>query len=438
MARPAGRSGYGFTVEDVGFLRSAAGEQACAAADELALTEATLLADLSRLRRGWGDRAVAAAETVRLRRRAVPKFGPGAARWLLTETALQQGTPRRVAEHRAARLAGTGVHDLTCSIGADLVVLAGGRATVVGSDRDPVRVAMAAHNLAESGWPARVFLADAVTVTTRGLLGYADPARRDGTGRRITSADTVPSVADLDGAHAARPPVLRLPPGIDYQALDRPGEVEIVSLDGVAREAVCWPAELAGAGRRASVLRSTGRGYQVTDAEPDEVPVAEAGEFLMDPDPAVIRAGLVRQFAGRHGLWQLDRHLAYLTGDAVPAGMRGFQVREAAPFKEKTVAGWLRRDGIGTLEILQRGTSVVPDELRRRLRGAMTRDTTREATLIIARVGRRPLAYWCRAWTAGDQGRRSAGVFGDPGSGLRRGPDPGKRRVSGHFPSSSA
>ena len=131
----------------------------------------------------------------------------------------------------------------------------------MGSDLDPVRVLMARHNLPRPGSNRGWLVADALTRTSRGLLGYADPARRDG-GRRITSASTVPSIADLDAAHADRPPVLRVPPGIDYDALARPGEVELVSLDGVAREAVLWPPELAGPARRATVLtsRRPGRG----------------------------------------------------------------------------------------------------------------------------------------------------------------------------------
>ena len=97
---------------------------------------------------------------------------------------------------------------------------------VLGSDLDPVRVLMARHN---TGLP--VVVADALRPVSRGLLAYADPARRAG-GRRILTAETVPSVAELDEAWAHRPPVLRVPPGIDYDALARPGEVEIVSLDG--------------------------------------------------------------------------------------------------------------------------------------------------------------------------------------------------------------
>jgi hypothetical protein len=352
-----------------------------------------------------GTRAGAVVETVRLRRRAVAKLGPAAAGWLFTDEALQQATPEPVARHRARRLAGLGVHDLTCSIGADLAALAAGadRAGVVavGSDLDPVRVLMARHNLAAVDLPPRVLVADALTRTTRGLLGYADPARRDG-GRRITSASTVPAVDELDTAHADRPPVLRVPPGLDYDALARPGEVELVSLDGVAREAVLWPPELAGPARRATVLSSAvfssaGGGWTVTSDEPDDVPVGPIGTFLVDPDPAVVRAHLVRQYAARHGLGQLDPHLAYLTGPAVPAGVRGFRILDRAPYAEKTVARWIRRDGVGTLEIKQRGTPIVPDELRRRLRSALTGPTREAATLVVARVGRRAEAFWCRA-----------------------------------------
>ena len=385
---------YRFDLDDVRYLSGPAGADALEAAAALPLTDASLLADLGRVRAVAGERAGAVVETVRLRRRAVGKLGEAAAGWLFTDEALQQATPRPVAVHRATRLAGVGVHDLTCSIGADLVALSE-VGSAVGSDLDPVRVLMARHNLRASGLPARLAVADALTRISRGLLGYADPARRD-SGRRITSASTVPSIADLDAAHADRLPVLRVPPGIDYEALARPGEVELVSLDGIAREAVLWPPELAGVARRATVLAAAGA-WQVTSDDPADDTVAPAGDYLVDPDPAVVRAHLVRQYATRHGLRQLDPHLAYLTGPAVPAGVRGFRVLDQAPYRERTVAGWARRDGVGTLEIKQRGTPIVPDELRKRLRPALTGPTREAATLVVARIGRQAQAFWCRA-----------------------------------------
>jgi len=390
---------YPFSLDDARFLAGPAGPDAIAQAEQLPLTERSLLTDLTRLRRRVGDRAAAVAETVRLRRRAAGKLGDAAAGWLFTDEALQQAGPTPVAAHRAARLAGVGVHDLTCSIGTDVAALAAVCPLALGSDLDPVRVLMARHNLARAGLPVRLAVADALAPTSRGLLGYADPARRDPAGRRITSASTLPPVADLDAAHARRPPVLRLPPGIDYEQLARPGEVEIVSLDGTAREAVLWPSELATVGRRATVLLSGSAPAPdgLTSDDPDDAGVGTVGDWLVDPDPAVVRAHLVRHYAARHGLLLLDPHLAYLTGPRPPPGIRAFRVLDAAPYRERTVADWARRDGIGTLEIKQRGTPVIPDELRGRLRPALRGPTTAAATLVLARIGSGAQALWCRA-----------------------------------------
>jgi hypothetical protein len=398
---------FRFSLDDVAYLTSATGERALAATAALQLDDASWLSDLSLLRGTLAERAGAVAETVRLRRRAAGRLGPAAGKlgaaaadWLLTDEALQQASPARVAAHRAARLADRSVHDVTCSIGADLVHLAAVGPLAVGSDIDPVRVRMAAHNLACAGLPVRVAVADALRPVTRGLLAYADPARRDVRGRRITSASTVPTVADLDAAlsgASGRPPVLRVPPGLDFEALARPGEVELVSLDGTVREAVLWPPELAVVARRATVLRGPPAGDEaVTSDEPDDAAVGPVGEWIVDPDPAVVRAHLVRQYAVRHGLRLLDPHLAYLSGARPPTGVRSFRVLDAAPYREKTVAAWIVRDGIGTLEIKQRGTPLAPDELRRRLRPALRGPTRMAATLIVARIGRAPQAFWCR------------------------------------------
>ncbi|WP_111765919.1 THUMP-like domain-containing protein [Nakamurella deserti] len=386
---------FRFSAADLDFL--AAGEDDLAAlAPSLTLRPDSTLRDLDVARRRVGDHAAAAVETLTLRRRAVPKLGGRAAGWWLTDEALQQATPWPVAVHRAGRLAGVAVHDVTCSIGADLAALVDAGSRVLGSDLDPVRVRMARHNVGPV-----VVRADALQPISSGMQPYADPARRDGSGRRILSAATVPSLDALDRAWPGRPPVLRVPPGVDYDALARPGEVEIVSLDGSAREAVLWPPALARVGRRATVLSSTGPAVQLTDLDPDEIPVGPVGRWLVDPDPAVVRSHLVRQYGFRHGLGQLDPHLAYLTGDVPPPVGRAFRVLESAPFKERTVADWLRAAGAGTVEIKVRGLPVIPDELRLRLRKALTGPRNVERTLVLARVGRHAMAYLTQAVVVG-------------------------------------
>ena len=77
---------------------------------------------------------------------------------------------------------------------------------------------------------------------------------------------------------------------------------------------------------------------EVTDADPDEGTVGPVGRWIVDPDGAVVRAGLVRQYATRHGLWQLDPDIAYLSGDRLPSGVRGFEVVDQLAYSEKRLA----------------------------------------------------------------------------------------------------
>ena len=88
---------YRFTPEDVAFLRSATGEDALAAAEQLPLTPSSRLSDVDVLRAVTGARAGAVLETAVLRRRARSKVD-GAQHWLLTDDALQQATSTPVAD----------------------------------------------------------------------------------------------------------------------------------------------------------------------------------------------------------------------------------------------------------------------------------------------------------------------------------------------------
>lgn len=390
--------GYRFDLEDARFLCSTAGADALAAAGALPLTGESRLRDVRAVRRLVGERfAAAVLETAVLRRRAVSKLD-GAGGWLLTDAALQQATPSAVARHRAARLAGRDVHDVTCSIGADVVELAGTARRVVGSDLDPVRLAMAAHNLVAGGAGPGVLLAraDALAPVTVGSVVVADPARRDDAGRRRWRvADFVPALDELATVYSGRALAVKAAPGMDFALVPWAAEVELVSLDGDVREACLWSTEVAtpGVRRRATVLRSEGPQWTITDAESDDCPVRAPGEWIVNPDGSVVRAGLVRHYAARHGLGQLDPRIAYLTGDTPPPGVRAFRVIEHGHFTEKALRAALRRHDAGAVEILVRGLDVDPDALRRRLRlrGQAS------LTTVLTRIGNTPTAFVCHA-----------------------------------------
>jgi hypothetical protein len=173
------------------------------------------------------------------------------------------------------------------------------------------------------------------------------------------------------------------------------GEIEVTSSAGGVREACLWSAGLADPGvtRRASILDT---GEEITDTEPDDCVVAHAGRWIVDPDGAVVRAGLVRHYATRHGLWQLDPDIAYLSGDSLPTGVRGFEVLEELAYSERRLRQALSGRDVGAAEILVRGVDVDPDALRHRLRLRGSQQLSVVITRLGAGAASRATAFICR------------------------------------------
>ncbi|MBY0442159.1 MAG: class I SAM-dependent methyltransferase [Mycobacteriaceae bacterium] len=360
-----------------------------------ALTDSTRVADIAAVRSRFGERAAVLVETTLLRRRATEKLGPlgEISNWLFTDEALQQATAAPVAQHRASRLAasvpGAVVHDVTCSIGTELAALGGCGMPMLGSDIDPVRLAMARHNL---GADADLCRADALHPVTHDTVVVVDPARRQDGRRRFHPRDYLPGLDQLLEVYRGRDLVVKCSPGMDFVQLGSlgfEGEIELISYRGSVREACLWSASLAGPGvrRRASMLDRCQGIIQITDAEPADCPVRPAGRWIVDPDGAVVRAGLVRHYAARHGLWQLDPDIAYLSGDQLPPSVRGFEVIECLALDERRLRRSLAALNCGSVEILVRGVRVDPDALRRRLRSGLRPHRGDPLSVVITRIG---------------------------------------------------
>jgi SAM-dependent methyltransferase len=344
------------------------------------------------LRKGAGAEHVAAALTqTELRRRGAEKFGPNAARMYFTPDGLEQATRLTVARHRAARLVASGAAtaiDLGCGVGGDLIAIAETGMTAAGVDLDPVRVAVARANLAALGLPGAVSVSDATRVEHSGFdVAFADPARRTARGRSFSVDDWTPPWPFVLGL-LGRDACVKVAPGIPHELVPSDVEAEWVSDHGEVKEAALWSGTLASARRRATVIGEGGLATLTEDDAPplgaDGVEVREVGEFLYEPDGAVIRAGLVTAVAAGVGGGLVDEHIAYVTGDSAfrTPFARGYRVREELPYREKQLRAALRERGIGRLTIKKRGVAIVPDELRKRLAPA----GDAEGTIVLTRV----------------------------------------------------
>ena len=334
------------------------------------------------------DAAAAALTQVELRRRAATKLGADlAALMYFTPDGLEQASRRRVAEHRAARVAMAqpeSVLDVGCGIGGDLVAFARAGLTTAGVDRDPLRVEVARANLAALDLGGAVQVAEAEDLELDGFgVVFADPARRTAAGRVFDVDGWSPSWSFVQRL-LTRPSCVKVAPGISHDLVPDGVEAEFVSDDGEVKEAALWSPTLATTRRRATVIRSSGLATLTEEDDPGDQALRAVGRCLYEPDGAVIRAGLVTAVVAGVNGGLLDPHIAYVTSDEAftTPFARSYQVLGELPFKEKPLKAALRERGIGRLTIKKRGVDVVPDELRKRL--ALSGDE--EATLVLTRV----------------------------------------------------
>jgi SAM-dependent methyltransferase len=346
----------------------------------------------SRLRATHPPELVAAALAQHeLRGRATAKFAKAGRMWF-TRDGLEQASAEPLARHRAARYAGFAtVADLCCGIGGDLCALAPGR-DALAVDLDPVHLRMARENaLVHGAGPVAAARADVRDLRLpRWLAVFVDPARRAG-GRRLPAGESRPPLAWCLGLADRTAGVgVKAAPGLPLGLVPAGWELELVADRRELKEAVLWSPALATTGRRATVFP----GPHTLAADPGPpVPCAPPGAFLLDPSPAVTRAGLVEELARDLRAWKLDPRIAFLSADQ-PMGSpfgRLLSVQASLPWNLKRLRGVLRERGVGTVEVRKRGSPVDVADLTARLR--LRGDA--HAVVVLTRVADRPWELVC-------------------------------------------
>jgi SAM-dependent methyltransferase len=394
-------------VTQLARLRTPEGAAALARAAELVAERVDVLPALARLRAEVGVKLAGPAwELARLRARARPVFGADADVLFLTADTLEQAGRPVLAARRAARLlAGAAdpdcVVDLGCAAGTDTVALTRAGAEVVAVDRDPLARALTAANVEALGLAERVHVvdADAVDLVARGdLLGASaatlDPARRAG-GRRQLDPDrwsppwtTVARL--LDQVPRA---VVKVAPGLDHDRVPGDVEAEWVSAGGSIVEALLWGRGAAATWRRATLVHGDGTLEVTADADPGPAPLGPVRRWLHEPDPALIRSGLMSLVAADLGATLIDPTIAYLSSDGRTDSpwVSSHRVEEVLPFNLKKLRALLRARGVGRVVVKKRGSPIEPEALARQLRGP----GAATAVVVVTRVAGAPTTLVC-------------------------------------------
>jgi SAM-dependent methyltransferase len=382
------------TLSDLDFLTSVTGTTLL---DDLAqrdLREANTLKLVSQLRKTYTQAQVSAGLTMaRLREKAQDKFGVSARVMFFTDSGLQQASDPRIRRYRAQGMAGR-VVDACCGIGTDSLAFASSGADVHGIDLDPVRIAIARHNADVLDLSARFSVGDVAESLPSADTIFYDPARRTDTGKRIYDIEAYIPPFSLVEQWPNQRVMAKIAPGVAMTQLEPyGGAVEFISVNGDLKEAV-WYSAPAFSGLRATLLTPDDgvHHWQRENSDPD-VLLAEPRAWLCEPDPAILRANLVRDVAAAFAGTMLDDTIAYFTTDACPDSpwVRAWRVRDWMPYHLKKLRAYLRARNIGTVTVKKRGSPITPEELTRKLK--LKGDES--CTLVLTRYQEKPIVVIC-------------------------------------------
>lgn len=347
------------------------------------------------LRRQFPDAVVRAALTLNeLREKGRAKFSRADAMWF-DRKGLEQATAEPVARHKARRFHGH-VWDFCSGIGGDALALAQ-HCSVTTVDVNTAACLRTKWNGEVYGVTDRLRAVNARVedILDRSSLLHVDPDRRlGGTRRLVRVEDYTPGLEFLTRVvHEFPGGAIKLSPAANFGGKFSGCEIELISFGGECKEATVWFGQLAGTvPYRATVLPAgqslAGNPLDVT------VRITTPGAYLYDPDPAVVRAGLVDLLASQLGLNRTDDAEEYLTSDALVDSpfVRSFEVLDSLPNNDRDIRRYFRGADFGQVEIKSRHVRIDAQSVRRKL----PLDGSGAAVLIYARIASRVQALVCR------------------------------------------
>lgn len=374
------------SLEAARFLVSAEGVRAADELDRLPGSKPPGLRELENLRGQWGAAFAAALLDQSLGRRTLSAKHPLASRLFTTKLAAEQASGADVARWRARRFAGADrVFDVGTGCGFDAIALAG-VAPVVLIDRAHARLVLARENLLKTGAGTAVpIVAEWPLALARDVFLFADPDRRVAGQKTTSPEEGSPPLSSIVGHPSVRGAGVKLSPMAELADVAAFGELEFISHHGELKEICLWTGSLKGAERRVS-MPSAGRTFT---GDPGIRPaVRDVGTILLDPDPALVRSGLLGALAAAADLGGIAPDIAYLTADRDPREpfLDAFLVREVLGPKPRGAADFLRAAGGYAETVRRRGFAVSPEEMQK----ALPKAGPRAFHLFLTRVGTEP------------------------------------------------
>ena len=333
---------------------------------------------------------------------------PRAAKMRFDRDGLAQASSQPLAEYRTWKMrnqlgkVGKAL-DVGSGIGGDTIFMAM-RWRVVSVDRDPEKMEMLLHNvgvynvgrnvetvvgdiydlLDDPGFREKVSDVDVV---------FFAPSRRSGGRRTVRFEEYEPPLSLVERLLEVSPNLcVEVAPAADLSRMEYDCDIEVISNKGEVKEVVLWFGGLKLSKDRRAVMATKlpERMTRVRNEGTRKVDVTTPKDYLYEPDPAFIKAGLIDDLAHEYGLTLLHPKIAFLTGEAfvdTPL-LKPYRVLGVAEMDYDAINDELTRLNLGRIDSKARGVSINHREVRKLVRGR----GDKRGLVVFTRVNNRPSA----------------------------------------------
>jgi hypothetical protein len=314
---------------------------------------------------------------------------PRAAKMRFDREGLAQASSQPIAEYRTwkmrNRLGKVGkALDVGSGIGGDTIFMAM-RWRVVSVDRDQEKMEMLHHNLGvyNVGKNVETIVGDiCVLLEDPGFrekvsdvdLVFFAPSRRSGGRRTVRFEEYEPPLSLVDRLLEVSPNLcVEVAPGADLSRIEYDCDVEVISHKGEVKEVILWFGDLKLSKEEKSMIATKlpERITRVRSKGTRKISVTVPKDYLYEPDPAFIKAGLIDDLAHEYGLTLLHPKIAYLTGEVfVKTPMvKPYRVLRVTEMDYSVINSELTRLNLGSVDSKARGVSIDHKEIRKLVRG---------------------------------------------------------------------
>ncbi|QGJ69085.1 Hypothetical protein PBC10988_7510 [Planctomycetales bacterium 10988] len=393
-----------YSEENLTWLVSEVGQEWLDRVQDLRKENPDILALLGILRKQLApEKGSLLLHQLELRERAKGKF-PFSDSMLFSPTLFEQSTDFSLACYKAVRFRPyQRIADLCSGLGGDLLGLAASLADreFYVYDRSPIALALTKANIGllpenrhQFSFHQQILDKNFLDLSSCDCWHF-DPDRR-AQGQRTTQWEAMepsPECGRLylelcENSAWKLAPATEMPP--DWELIC---EREWIGHHRECKQQVAWFGGMTDSAglRRATVIDGEGKPLGSFLGDPDPpLQLGSLAAYLYEPDPTLLAAGIIGDFAEKLEVAGLIPRGGYLTGDRLldHPMLQTFRILEILPYQVKNLRRHLRQRDVGHLEMKCRGIKVDLEGLRKQLRleGSLTQ------TLILTRFRERRVA----------------------------------------------